>query len=301
MKTRKKYFSLAGVLVFLGLNSCDKIDQPYYNIPACPPVAFPDTTATVRNILFEEFTGHTCGNCPSGAFDLRTIWKPLYGDRLVIVSVHAGAFADVDAPGGYYADYTSASTEEYNTFFGVSGYPSGMINRVPYASAFVVGKANWGNAFSVEESKPLEIDLQMYLEYDSISDPYSLCMHMHTEFLTAKTGTYNIVGYFVEDSIVSKQKNYPGAQGDPTYLTPADPNYVHRHVLRDNIGGTWGVNMWDGSASAGTDTTISLKYTFMPRDTVDFEHRKHHYYFVGYVYDFNTKEVHQVIEKKLFD
>lgn len=297
MKTRSIVAAFG--LISLAFSSCDKVDQPYYDIAACPPVDFPDTNGTVRNILFEEFTGHTCGNCPSGAFDLRTIWQPLYGDRLVVVSVHAGAFAAVDAPGGYYADYTTPESEEYNTFFNVSGYPSGMINRVPYASNFVVGKANWGNAFALEEAKPLEIDLQMYLEYDPIADPYSLCVHMKSQFLTSKSGTFNVVGYFVEDSIVSKQKNYPGAQGDPSYTNPSDPNYVHRHVLRDNIGGTWGVNMWSGNASVGTDTTISLKYTFSPRDTVDFDHRKHHYYFVGYVYDFDTKEVHQVIEKKL--
>jgi hypothetical protein len=57
--------------------------------------------------------------------------------------------------------------------------------------------------------------------------------------------------------------------------------------------------MSTGFAAVGKDTTISLKYNFQPRDTVNFAHRKSHYYFVGYVYDFDTKEVHQVIEKKL--
>ena len=299
MKNKLIFTGIAGILI--GFSSCDRVEQPYYDIAACPPVSFPDTSGTVRNMLFEEFTGHTCGNCPSGAYDLREVWQPLYGERLVIVSIHAGAFAYVDAPGGYTADYTTVAGEEYNTFFNVTGYPSGMLNRVPYAGSAVIGKANWGNAFNIESPKPLEIDLQMYLEYDSINDPYSLCVHMRSKFLTSKTGTYNVVGYFVEDSIVSKQKNYPGAQGDPTYANPYDVNYVHRHVLRDNIGGTWGVNMWSGNASAGTDTTISLKYNFTARDTVDFDHRKHHYYFVGYIFDFDTKEIHQVIEKKFIE
>ncbi|MFN3341087.1 MAG: Omp28-related outer membrane protein [Flavobacteriales bacterium] len=299
MKKLRLLFSALVISTGLFFQSCDKVDQPYYDTPVCPAVTFPDTNGTTRNILFEEFTGHTCGNCPSGAYDLRTIWKPLYNDRLIIVSVHAGVFATPDIPAGYYADYRTEASIEYDAFFGVTGYPSGMVNRVPYASQYVVGKVNWGNAFALEAAKPLEIDLQMYVEYNESADPYSVCLHMHSKFLTAKNGRFNVVGYFVEDSIISKQKNYPGAQGDPDYQVPRDPNYVHRHMLRDNIGGTWGVNMWSGNAPVGKDTTVSLKYNFQPRDTVDFSHRKHHYYFVGYVYDFDTKEIHQVIEKKL--
>ena len=53
---------LFAALVSLGIftTSCDEINPPYtLNFTV-------DTSKVVRKTLLEEFTGHTCPNCPKG-------------------------------------------------------------------------------------------------------------------------------------------------------------------------------------------------------------------------------------------
>lgn len=273
------------------LSSCDHVEQPYINPPvdpaACPAPTFTQNTNLKKNILFEEFTGHTCGNCPGGAYDIRMIYEPQYEDTLVVVSIHAGDFALVELP-DYPTNFSTVAGETYNDFFGVSGYPVGMINRVPYPTNVLVGKPNWANALAVEAAKPLEINLQMIVEYDSLTE--KVCVHVESEFLTAKTGQYNLIVYLVEDSVLAPQKNYPGS-GDPTYDIPSEHDYWHRHVLRDNINGTWGNNVLNGSANMGDKFITSMQYTLNP------SWNKEHLHIVAYIYDNATKEIMQVIEE----
>lgn len=283
-----------GLIASLYLTACTYVEQPYINPPvdpsACPAPTFPANTNTRKNILFEEFTGHTCGNCPGGAYDIRTIYIPQYGDTLVVVSVHAGGFALVELP-GYPTNFSTVSGEAYNDFFGVSGYPVGMINRVPFPSTSpLIGKPNWANALTIEAAKPLEVNLQMITDYDSVSN--KLCVHVESDFLVNKTGQYNLIVYLVEDSIVAPQKNYPGS-GDPDYAIPTEYNYMHRHVLRANLNGTWGSSVVNGSANSGDKFVNSIQYQVNP------SWNKHRLHLVAYIYDNANKEVLQVIEEHL--
>lgn len=283
------------LFIITTISGCDYVEQPYVNPPvdpgACPAPTFPQNTNTRKNILFEEFTGHTCGNCPGGAYDLRTIYAPEYQDTLILVSVHAGSFAWVELP-DYPEDFSTPAGETFNTFFGVTGYPVGMVNRTSYAGNVLVGKANWANALAVEAAKPLEINLQMIIDYDSTAN--TACIHVETEFLTAKAGQFNLIVYVVEDSIVAAQKNYPGS-GDPTYAAPMEANYMHRHVLRDNVNSTWGSSVINGNAAAGDKFVNSFQYSFNP------SWNKEHLHIVAYIYEDASKEVQQAIEQKLLE
>ena len=69
----------------------------------------------------------------------------------------------------------------------------------------------------------------------------------------AISGDHNLTIYLTEDSVIDDQLNL---EVDP----PTVENYVHRHVLRDNLNGTWGEAILTGSASAGD--TLSLSYTY---------------------------------------
>jgi len=79
----KKLLALSSALLIVVIfNSCDKISAPYKK-----PIIIP---AGERNVLVEDFTGHKCGFCPRAtraAYDL----KQSYGDRMIVLSVHAGS------------------------------------------------------------------------------------------------------------------------------------------------------------------------------------------------------------------
>src|SRR5687768_4725486 len=93
----KRFFKLILCLIVYSiyLSSCDKVKDPY----STTLDGGGDTTATVvkvRKVLLEEYTGHRCGNCPPAAVTAQTL-KSTYGERLVVMTVHAGFFAEPKA------------------------------------------------------------------------------------------------------------------------------------------------------------------------------------------------------------
>ena len=72
----KKLLTLT--LIILCIASCDKIEPPYSSGNTNPI----DTTSVKRNILIEDFTGHTCPNCPAAAAELETIHS-IYGNQII--------------------------------------------------------------------------------------------------------------------------------------------------------------------------------------------------------------------------
>jgi len=84
------------ILICTLLFSCDKIDGPFAEISNELEVTaeFPslDLSTVYRKILFEEYTGHLCTNCPTGHQKLEELIE-IYGDTLIPICIHAGDFA----------------------------------------------------------------------------------------------------------------------------------------------------------------------------------------------------------------
>src|SRR5258705_4328893 len=78
-------FTIVAALVLF--SSCDKVDPPYTQTNS---VGGPNTSDTVfRKILIEDYTGFKCGNCPAAAAVLYGQLRPLYGEELISIGVHA--------------------------------------------------------------------------------------------------------------------------------------------------------------------------------------------------------------------
>ncbi|NCD42222.1 MAG: hypothetical protein EOL88_09040 [Bacteroidia bacterium] len=111
------------VLLMVLFTGCDKIEAPYLINKG--PVEGGGGETGKRVILLEEFTGHACVNCPEAALLLNDL-KTLYGEQLLVISVHAGFFA---MPlGELTADYRTAAGTAINDYFGVTANPSGMVS-----------------------------------------------------------------------------------------------------------------------------------------------------------------------------
>src|SRR5688572_21173113 len=88
-------------------SGCDTVDGPYSE-----PVVLP---ATERKILLEDYTGHKCQGCPA-AHDEAQELKDGYGDALIVVTVHASAWANINGSGAFTYDFrTPLATELYQT------------------------------------------------------------------------------------------------------------------------------------------------------------------------------------------
>ena len=105
-----------------------------------------------KKVLVEEFTGVRCVNCPSGAAELENL-KSIYGDRLVVVSIHAGDFAPPYTDSKF--DFRTPEGAALETWLGTPlGYPTAVVNRKKFDGqrSLQVTKANWAGLIA-DESK----------------------------------------------------------------------------------------------------------------------------------------------------
>ncbi|MFA5783227.1 MAG: hypothetical protein WC868_13255, partial [Bacteroidales bacterium] len=107
---KKIIYFLCVVLNSIFLFSCDKINPPYIE-----NTTNNNTGDTVKKVLLEEFTGHQCPNCPQGAIIAQQL-KAIYGEKLILISIHAGDFAE-PGTGEFAYDFRSSTGNDINSFF----------------------------------------------------------------------------------------------------------------------------------------------------------------------------------------
>ena len=279
--------------IFL-LSACDKITGPYVedqtqntvDTVKCPVPDFTPYSSPVRKILLEDFTGHKCVNCPT-AHDIATDLKNTYGDQLVILAIHAGFFAKTDND-KYTYDFNTDAGTELNTFFQTNDvFPTGMIDRIETNSTYLITKDNWATTVDTLVNKAPTAYIQIVNDFDSTER--RLCTHVNTEFLSDLNGTYHLCVFITEDSIVATQENYVNSVATDV------EDYVHNHVLRDAINGTWGDTVATGTIATGYTKTLS--YTYTVNDVWDAKHCS----IIAFVYDDATKEILQVEQENIIE
>jgi hypothetical protein len=294
MKTLNIKLLLSALVLFAGtlyLVSCDKIEEPYttpvgnIDTAACPVPEFPAVTVLKKRVLLEDYTGHTCVNCPKAAISASNL-KGTYGDQLVLLAVHAGFFANPTSAGDFTYDFRSEAGTAWDNFFGVGmvGNPNGMVNRIGYPNNHIIAPAGWGSAVSNALSTQPLVDLQMINEYDLAER--KLCTHVKTRFVTTIDKNLKLIVVLTESGIIQPQKNNDADAG----VVPIIYDYVHNHVLRAGITSTWGNTI----STVGTSNPESVVKTF--KYILNEEYLAENCTVVAFIYDDDTKEVLQAIE-----
>lgn len=300
----KKFLIISFVSSIL-FTSCDFVENPYPETNAnlgdtasCPNPTFPTVTTHIKKILIEDFTGHTCGNCPRAAKELHEI-DSMYAGQIVGLGIHVGSFA-VPAPGyagspstAFTQDYRTDVGDAYDATFGASdfGLPQGMFNRKEFDATslshlkFFPG---WKPYVAGIVGEPSVVDLQIAVDYDLATR--KICCSVKDSFLTTMSDTLRMVVLLSQDSIVSYQDSVGNIK----------PFYVHRHMLRDAItpSGAWGEPLASGSIPAGTTHIKKFAYT-IPASYKGVVCDEHHCHLIAYIYRVSTKEIIQVEEVKL--
>lgn len=220
------------ILVIIGLffGACDKIDEPYLE-PGSG--SGPDPSDKPRKVLLEEFTGHTCVNCPEAAILAQQTLKVIFGEQLILVTVHAGAFA---LPGiaPYETDFRTPTGNDLENEYVPQLFPSGLVNRVKYEGNTVLLKDSWQPAIQELLDTPAEAAIE--IEHNYNAGTRKLDLHIISEFLADLSGTYNLSVFITESGIIAAQKNNNPDIGP----SPDWEDYEHNHVLRTSVSGTWG-------------------------------------------------------------
>ena len=287
----KNYITLLSIILII--TSCD-IEEGMYN-ENYDSYINPD-----KKVLIEDYTGHTCPNCPAAARELKAI-HDIYGDQIIGMAVHVSkSFArpfDVSHAPQYQYDFRTYWGDSWNSFFEISmaGLPRGMINRVGYQdNSHKLGKDEWGTTVANELKK--EIDFKISILSDSTS------ISVSTEVVKNVNNNFNLVICLTESNIINWQK-------DGQYNIE---DYEHNHVLRTVLTDKSLSNSTSYIAGQQIEKTINYDLYSLEQSNIDYSANtaemgngnagdwvKENMSVIAYIYNTNNYEIQQVEEAHL--
>ncbi len=193
-----------------------------------------------KKILFEEFTGQDCVNCPSGTATVENVLAD-YKGQYVEVYHHAGYQDD---------NFTTREDYEYTWFYNGGTYaPGGMANRHPALPSLtsVVVKSN--NLASVQSAVKSAMQMAPYVginmqnSYDSDSRHGTVSIDL-TCYEEPTELEHRLNVWLVQDSIMRYQ-NGSGV-------------IMHNNAFRMSLTGIWGnaIQLYEGETQ-----TLTFDYT----------------------------------------
>ena len=206
--------------------------------------------------------------------------KTLYGDKLVLLTVHAGYYADPEASGLFTADFRTSEGSAWNSQFSVQAYPTGMVNRIPYQNKRVLFIDSWEAAVAALVDLPQQAELTIANSYDA--DTRDLECRVDTKFLENLDGIYNLCVVLAESGIIAPQQSDTGVITD----------YVHNHVLRASLNGAWG-ELVGADGTAEINDQNQNEYSF----DLDPEWNASNCVVIAFVYNTSTYEIVQAEEE----
>jgi thiol-disulfide isomerase/thioredoxin len=259
----KKIFSLVVISSVLALG-CD-----YVQVPQQAGSGIIPTSDTIRKIFIEDFTGHTCPNCPSAARMIDSLANAFPG-QIIGMGVHIDFFAEPCPPHGLPAGaLTGTFTEDfrvpaedadYNSVFGSNSFPlpAGLVNRSGFPASIPSVVSSWPSLVATILSDSMTAYIKINPSYSASTR--TLNATVTGKFMRDTSGTFNIALYLVEDGL-------HGSQTDNTLSGGINNNYTFDHVFRGCINSPGTI----GGAQIATGTILNghqINYTMASAFTV---------------------------------
>lgn len=179
-----------------------------------------------RRVLIEDHTGQKCPNCPDATTIIHNLQRT-YGERIVPVAIHSQAQGIMEPSG--------LGNELGNTYYNnwkLEFKPAGLVNRIDGGDGVVLDKTIWTMAvqylLSDETPDPLDIRIKAQQKEGNPQQAFVNVRVIATTNDARVSGKLQI--WITEDNIVAQQDSMG------THIS----NYVHNHVLRASVNGTWG-------------------------------------------------------------
>ena len=160
----------------------------------------------------------------------------------------------------------------------------GVINMRNKNGDYRIDDANWSKEIYdiLSVNKFADIDIDISLEYNETSR--ELGITVDSKLMTDLDAKLKLAVYIIENSIDGKQKD-----GAITI-----DHYVHNHVLRAGVNGTWGDEI-STEIPVHVNTTFENDYTY----TLGEEWDSSNCVVVAFIYNSETLEVFQAEEEEL--
>ncbi|MBL6663070.1 MAG: Omp28-related outer membrane protein [Flavobacteriales bacterium] len=221
----KKKLLLIATIVSFSLNAQNLVDT---------------TQVENKNVLLEEYTGRLCPYCPDGHKIANDI-KVANPNDIVLIRVHTGGYAPTSYP-NLNTDFGSALAGQS----GISGYPTGTINRHVFSgSAMSMGRNAWASVSSDVLLEQAVLNIGM----NAVVDTATRKLYVEVEVFYNEDQDVD----FNRLNVAVLQDDIIGSQSGASSFNPADGSdaeYKHKHILRHLPTGQWGEKI--DSISAGT-------------------------------------------------
>ncbi len=202
-----------------------------------------------RNAVLEEFTGIHCGYCPQGHAIANNLIASNPG-RVIAINVHAGGYAVPASPEE--PDFRTKYGDALVQMSGLGGYPAGQVNREYFngSSALAMNRGDWAAAVNDvlgSGNSPVNIAAEAtWIDYVTLEIKVEV-------YFTSTADDKNLLNIaLLEDGVIGYQSDYSLQSG-------SNPNYVHKHILRDLVTGQWGEAI--NNVSKGALFTKTYTYT----------------------------------------
>ena len=295
--TKHRIFLLTALLIGTIFTSCEIIEAPYVELPpsgciadeaclqAAPNPNDPFMGVVIeKKVLLEEFTGHTCGRCPAATEVAVELRDATYKDRMILLSVHAGALSEPKTIGDkYMTDFRTAEGDElFGFFFPINAVPFGLINRTKSEpDLYLYDHFKWETAVGEELARPAEAGIIITNCYDeSTREAVTI---VDVKYLVAATDQEYLSVYLVEDEVVDWQTDYRLPDDEQDII-----DYPHHEVLRASLNGTWGQRLSENPVPKDATFRFTFCHQIAPAQNVA------HSRVVAFVHNFGTKEIRQV-------
>lgn len=239
MKIKNLFLGVATAAMAMAAASCSNIDEGDRFIEVNP--VNPEEVG--RAILIEDFTGQRCINCPTGTVIINGIVEAYGEDNVIAVGIHSGplGFAGNSKTVGLMTD----TGNEYYTRWDKEnkmGQPWVIFNRKTSPDSQYY---NWAAQVSTIISEKANLSVNIANAYDA--DKRTLTTTVGADGVN---GTVNgkLQVWIVEDGVPALQMMPDGS---------ANKEYIHNHVFRAAVNGTWGE---DVTVKEGETTTKQYSY-----------------------------------------
>lgn len=245
MKIKNLFLGVATAAMAMAAASCSNIDEGDRLIYVKP-------AEVGRAILIEDFTGQRCINCPTGTEIINGIVDTYGEDNVIAVGIHSGplGFAGNSKTVGLMTD----TGNEYYTRWDKEnkmGQPWVIFNRKTSPDSHY---NNWAAMVGTIISEKANLSVKIDNAYDAATRTLTTTVEAD-----GVNGTVNgkLQVWIVEDGVPALQMMPDGS---------ANKEYIHNHVFRAAVNGTWGE---DVTVKEGETTTKQYSYVLPEKWNAD--------------------------------
>ncbi|MCQ2280238.1 MAG: Omp28-related outer membrane protein [Bacteroidales bacterium] len=187
---------------------------------------FVSTAVSNKNVVLEEFTGINCGYCPDGHKRANQV-AAAHPGRVFVINIHAGNYAA--------NTYTTLFGEALANQTGLTGYPSGTVNRHIFSGSHTaLDRGSWSSAANtiLSQTSPVNIAARGTLDWSTRELNITVQLYYTSNEINS-TNKLNVA--IIQDNVIGSQS---GSSLNPDQVVGSQ--YRHMHMLRHFLSGQWG-------------------------------------------------------------